>query len=48
MASLEVRSVMLIIQLIPDPSKLDIRLSVNGEQRQESPVSDLLFNVCLP
>ncbi|WWC58904.1 uncharacterized protein I303_101449 [Kwoniella dejecticola CBS 10117] len=32
-------------KLIPDPSKLDIKLTVNGDLRQESPTSDLLFNV---
>ena len=35
----------LIYQVIPDPSKLNMSLKVNGEQRQETPVSDLLFDV---
>lgn len=30
---------------IPDPSALTVRLRVNGEQRQESSVSDLIFDV---
>jgi 2-keto-4-pentenoate hydratase/2-oxohepta-3-ene-1,7-dioic acid hydratase in catechol pathway len=30
---------------IPDPAALTVRLRVNGEQRQESSVSDLIFDV---
>ncbi len=30
---------------IPDPANLTVRLRVNGEQRQESSVSDLIFDV---
>jgi 2-keto-4-pentenoate hydratase/2-oxohepta-3-ene-1,7-dioic acid hydratase in catechol pathway len=30
---------------IPDPAALNVRLRVNGEQRQESSVSDLIFDV---
>ncbi|WWC99985.1 hypothetical protein V866_006894 [Kwoniella sp. B9012] len=32
-------------KLIHDPSKLHIKLAVNGDIRQESPTADLLFNV---
>lgn len=31
-------------QLIPDPSKLRLTTSVNGEKRQDEAVSDLLFD----
>jgi 2-keto-4-pentenoate hydratase/2-oxohepta-3-ene-1,7-dioic acid hydratase in catechol pathway len=32
-------------QVIPDPSVLHMKLSVNGDKRQETPISDLLFDV---
>jgi 2-keto-4-pentenoate hydratase/2-oxohepta-3-ene-1,7-dioic acid hydratase in catechol pathway len=34
-------------KIVPDPAKLKMRLSVNGDVRQETPISDLLFDVCL-
>ncbi|GFZ44265.1 hypothetical protein JCM24511_01987 [Saitozyma sp. JCM 24511] len=32
-------------KVIPDPSVLHMKLSVNGDKRQETPISDLLFDV---
>lgn len=32
-------------RLIPDPATLQLKTVVNGETRQESPVSDLVFDV---
>lgn len=38
----------LTVQLIPDPAKLQLTTSVNGELRQDTPVADLVFDVSLP